>query len=750
MKAAVNVMLNRSGNLLLLLLGIESVCLLFCDSFDLPFNRSLGLWLAVISLLLWIASCFRRGILIGFPLSAVAILFLIRQSGISLTTAFRSLADQLASSFYSHFSGGSSAAVDAPAAESCSMALLLVFVLLAGFLSYSLASASFRISLSRLATLPFFLVCILVNGTPPVLPTLGILLFWLGLQLSGDSYRENDGAGKSLLLGIPICALVLLGLLLLYRPATYHYDERDISLSQQFDRISNTLSNWIGAGGVPQDSSAGKASGEETSDYSVQAPAGWSRNQEILDLSAAFDYSALSRTALTLHTDASGSIYLRGRAYGEYTGSAWTAAVENTHASALNYTAHCIAASAFQEAQSFQVYTPAVYDILYLPYFTITGGTGDVFVPSDELKSYGGDFSRSSADLLTLQRESLLPEVIAKEEKQYREFVHSYYTRLPDSTRSILISLCQEHGFSKDNENIISAIADFVRNQGIYDLSVGAFPANDYVVYFLTESHHGYCIHYASAAVALFRALGIPARICEGYLVNSSPFSDTRVTGENAHAWAEVYQDGIGWIPVEVTATEGQNSFTQEAGGPVSGEIDMLPLPIGEDPAVSDPDILDEGEDEGIPDAGEATNPDDDLQSDDQNTEEDSDKKSAEHLQSAVRTLLLIIGIPIVIVGLLYGRYRLLRLRYERKLSRVSGNEKAILAYQQALKIADFGSEVPSVMRTIAEKAAFSQHELSTAEVETCLTELNTMIQNTDAALTNWQKFSFHYLYGLR
>ena len=232
--------------------------------------------------------------------------------------------------------------------------------------------------------------------------------------------------------------------------------------------------------------------------------------------------------------------------------------------------------------------------------------------------------------------------------------------------------------------------------------------------------------------------------------VTLPPFSDTRVTGENAHAWAEVYQDGIGWIPVEVTATEGQNSFTQEAGEPVSGEIDMLPLPIGEDPAVSDPDILDEGEAEGIPDAGEATNPDDDLQGDDQNTEDDSDKKSAEHLQSAVRTLLLIIGIPIVIVGLLYGRYRLLRLQYERKLSRVSGNEKAILAFQQALKIADFGSEVPSVMRTIAEKAAFSQHELSSAEVETCLTELNTMIQNTDAALTNWQKFSFRYLYGLR
>ena len=40
-------------------------------------------------------------------------------------------------------------------------------------------------------------------------------------------------------------------------------------------------------------------------------------------------------------------------------------------------------------------------------------------------------------------------------------------------------------------------------------------------IYFLTESHRGYCIHYASAAAVLYRALGIPARVCEGFMADT-------------------------------------------------------------------------------------------------------------------------------------------------------------------------------------------------------------------------------------
>ena len=63
---------------------------------------------------------------------------------------------------------------------------------------------------------------------------------------------------------------------------------------------------------------------------------------------------------------------------------------------------------------------------------------------------------------------------------------------------------------------------------------------------------------YASAAVEAFRADGIPARYVEGYYLGASKIQDSKngevsITGENAHAWVEVYFDGVGWKAVDVT-----------------------------------------------------------------------------------------------------------------------------------------------------------------------------------------------------
>lgn len=60
---------------------------------------------------------------------------------------------------------------------------------------------------------------------------------------------------------------------------------------------------------------------------------------------------------------------------------------------------------------------------------------------------------------------------------------------------------------------------------------------------------------YASAAVEAFRAHGIPARYVEGYYLGASKIQDSKngevsITGENAHAWVEVYLtelDGRQW-----------------------------------------------------------------------------------------------------------------------------------------------------------------------------------------------------------
>lgn len=97
-----------------------------------------------------------------------------------------------------------------------------------------------------------------------------------------------------------------------------------------------------------------------------------------------------------------------------------------------------------------------------------------------------------------------------------------------------------------------------------YSLSPGKTPpSRDFAAYFLLENKKGYCTHYATAAVLLCRMAGIPARYCEGYVVDNvlsehsgpdgSPYIYADILDSNAHAWCEVYLDGIGWMPFEFT-----------------------------------------------------------------------------------------------------------------------------------------------------------------------------------------------------
>ena len=73
---------------------------------------------------------------------------------------------------------------------------------------------------------------------------------------------------------------------------------------------------------------------------------------------------------------------------------------------------------------------------------------------------------------------------------------------------------------------------------------------------FLFEGRRGYCEHYASAFVFLMRAAGVPARIVGGYLGGeANPFEDyLSVRQMDAHAWAEIWLDGKGWVRYDPTA----------------------------------------------------------------------------------------------------------------------------------------------------------------------------------------------------
>ena len=202
----------------------------------------------------------------------------------------------------------------------------------------------------------------------------------------------------------------------------------------------------------------------------------------------------------------------------------------------------------------------------------------------------------------------------AELEQRYRSYVYDNYCEYPAEQFPELTAFLENSGFR--NGDVYDSLADvlsYLRKNASYNLEVGDTPkGEDFVEYFLFDSHEGYCAHFASSAVLMLRYLGVPARYATGYSVSSDAFSRTSdgdytavILDRQAHAWAEVYLDGVGWIPVEMTpgatAFSGDNTMEQlQFAGQLSGAF--------EDETVPKPENIDASEENNNGEDGEEAN----------------------------------------------------------------------------------------------------------------------------------------------
>lgn len=145
-----------------------------------------------------------------------------------------------------------------------------------------------------------------------------------------------------------------------------------------------------------------------------------------------------------------------------------------------------------------------------------------------------------------------------QQETVYRRTVYDNYLTIPEDTQKTLSSFLGKPPASitsyEAKQKVLSCLADTVE----YDADTALLPADgDPISALLKEGGQGSAASYASSAVLMLRYYGIPARYAEGYLITpemvSGKTGETKLTltGQNAHAWAEYYEDGVGWIPFE-------------------------------------------------------------------------------------------------------------------------------------------------------------------------------------------------------
>lgn len=229
-------------------------------------------------------------------------------------------------------------------------------------------------------------------------------------------------------------------------------------------------------------------------------------------------------------------------------------------------------------------HTGASRKYLYAPYELLAGsplpdpdGIGDVTLHSDAFR--GLPQYTLTASHNQVKRYASLSALLKKQdeagtddnleayltlESHYNAYVYEHFLDVPDDLRKIFSDLLGTASSGENphtsyqkakqtilswlNENIQYAVVIPERKEG-----------TDFLTEFLLDTKSGYDVHYASAAVMMMRYLGIPARYVEGYLISpekaagSEAGTSFELTELDSHAWAEIYQDGIGWIPFEVT-----------------------------------------------------------------------------------------------------------------------------------------------------------------------------------------------------
>lgn len=607
-------------------------------------------------------------------------------------------------------------------------------------------------------TFPLLVLPLSVTVTPGWVPLLMLLLFWgVGLLVRQANKTDLSGSAKTVLMVLPLCALLLAGLgNVLPRE---DYEQTGWAEEARLEIIDRLAA--VGRGVTSAGADLGLASGTDQIDLSQAGP---------LD----FD----GDTALRVRSQTTGHIYLRGFSSAIYTGGGWeqlsdevyqqmqegwemslpgSGEVYDAELSEEPFTVDGIGAyqpinfpaMADPDADSIRIEVEnvgAAERFVYTPYQLSTTPdrmSGAEFVGDAYLARGTGVwtyvlYARETASPIGAR----LTGDVSAAEQSYRLFVYNNYLQIPEELKQKIDELTQD--MSDWNSPVAMAEMEANLDQGVpYPVALGRYigaylasiatydpdtPAapdgTDFVTHFLNEGR-GYCMHFATTATLMLRSIGLPARYVSGYVADTVAGEWVDVPDYNAHAWVEVYLAGYGWQPVEVTPGY-DGTFAWEK------EQEETPEPTETQTPEATP----------APTHSQAPLP---------TWEPETPEEPAE--REPLSPMLWLLAIPAVLVLAVAGlvlRRRLAERSRARKFGQTGPNRAVIEMYLYAEKVAAHtGGTVDPVLESLAKKAAFSAHVLTAQERETARTLTEQAAQAADRSRGRWNRLVFRYILGL-
>ena len=343
------------------------------------------------------------------------------------------------------------------------------------------------------------------------------------------------------------------------------------------------------------------------------------------DLSKPVPAADGTEAILSVTSDKTDTLYLRGFVGDVYENGTWSAldAENAANEKDLFYWLHengfypqsQFALSAAQTAEykteTIQISNLSTCSLYrYEPFSVLSANAGtskNLLLPS-VVETSGWNGEREYSYTVIANSSAILPEILdelqqneandayLQMESAYRDFVDSYALAVPQEFTDELGALLEE---TEQNLNFSGALTKEEAQLCALSFLETCFGGDTSLP--LDSTAKGTTYQYATVAALALRYYGIPARYVEGFTVKTAENENVSVMDENAGAWVEVYQDGVGWLPLALTPG-------LESLAPEQTESGIKPVGSGEGEG-SGPRVT-EGQEPEQNDADQSENPD--------------------------------------------------------------------------------------------------------------------------------------------